>query len=227
MKLRLFFLNVAVLFSSAVFSQLPDKPAEKDSCYHKLFVYVDPSRAAINEITVGAELRFSNKHAVGISYGNIYYNKLFDGRFYNHYKNNFSTVYSGFAFRLNYKWYLSKKVGFYFSPQFVYKYIHYPTHIFFWAEKGTGYYDAQSEKTNVFGLDFLFGVKSDYKHFGIDWYYGLGYRQRERDIQEYYSFRSYPGPLSSYVPYPLHKTNIFPTVLFGIKLGVGFWKSKL
>ncbi len=184
----------------------------------------------INQYDLGVEFGINKYIAIGISGGIIHTNPIFSASPLSPSQAEWpGTVYQGSVGKFNLKIYPMGKLSGYWNVQFIYKSMYYRNVEFFDMYQGEHDYATytRSEDAYVRGISVMHGHEYAFaKGFMyLDFYYGLGFRQRERNITTLTCNREPSG-----IPKPpLGKSTLsqsFPVLEVGLKMGFNFQKKK-
>lgn len=190
----------------------------------------------INEYSLYIDFIPFKQHSFGLCIGKIYDNPDFDPRpLSSSQNNNPGTVYKGIVTRLYFNYYFIKKdypkskLGFYISPQLLYKDLYYHNKTF--RDENTTHYTSitytRNEKAYIIGGDIVCGLLFSFRiikpstHFFINPYVGTGYNSRTRNIE---TLSIYDNNYSGDKPILGKETKYkdYFTIVFGIKVGLLF-----
>jgi hypothetical protein len=181
----------------------------------------------INQLNISAELNLSPKITVGVHYGKIFYNPVFNPFVLSSSQLNYpGTVYRGDAYGMYIKGFYNAHSRHYISLRLTYKRMAYSNLVF--SNKNSGDYyrdDTRSESTAVYGFELVAGKEWTLSNGRglLEFYYGLGLHVRERNITTYsISLDGSAVPSGIFVPsypYSTHLEQEFPTLEIGFVWG--------
>jgi len=224
MKSIISFLTFYSIAFSAI-SQDTLTKLNKEVKTHRLSFSINTLPLLINERSIYIDYCYKERHAVGISIGQIYANpqlyvnflSLDQGR-------NPGTVWNGIVTRIGYKYYFTYGRRHYVEAEVLFKSLGYSNKEFINMQGGEDHMNTfyRSENANVYGANMLFGthLTSIKKLVNIEFFIGIGLRER---IRNYTTLSSAIEGVSFKNPQPIGSFKLkqeYPMVTIGLKIGI-------
>ncbi len=186
---------IILIFASLHYVCVSQQEKHDTAINDYVIIKINPPQLFINEISLSLEKSIGKRLSIESTIGVIYDTEVekwdhqshpgvFAGSLSHYYTggtNNRPNVSKGAILKFNMRYYLGKKLYWYFSPMLIYKYLYYNKKSILEEDYGggSGIFYTQSEKSHVIGLSILFGRNSPRtKGFLIDIFTGIGGRAR-------------------------------------------------
>jgi hypothetical protein len=200
---------------------------------YQVAIYTELMKMVISEVNIGLTYRFNRYVGLDLNVGHIYYNPVFDPFILSPSQNDWpGTVYKGTSYRLGIKIFPNPGKRNYIAIKGLLKTMYYSGINFLDMTNGYSITTLRSESAVVKGMEVEGGKEfiTAEGHLLIEVFYGIGIRLKERNYTTYSEMLdgrfNVPAGQGAYPIGSFTKTQVFPTLELGFKMGFCFGKPR-